>query len=975
VTPQPHLPTTKNDVQLKRFWMNAKVNLWFASSLCIVLLAACAADSPASLVKSARDYLAKGDSNAAVIQLRNALQKAPDNAEARYLLGTTLTERRDPGGAIKELRKALELGYPQDQALPALARALVDDGDSKDLVAEFGSTTLADPNAQAVFKTTVGNALLSLGKPKDAEGAFNAALAAKANDADALLGIATLRAGSGDIEGAKKIVDAVLVQPKPPLEASLFKARLMAAEGQSDAASALLVKLLDTNPDYVQARYPLVSLLIAKGDLEQASAQVAAIKKISKQDGRAYYYEAFIASRRGDLPAARDSILQVLKRSPEHVPSLLLAGEIEYRAKQFIQAEDYLRRALKLSPGLLYAQRMLAATYLRMGSPGRAIEVLQQPLSQGYRDPQLMAVAGEAYLAVGDFPKAAQYFTQTAALDPKNAAARTRLGQVRFAEGDADGAIRDLEAASALDPKVSTADLALIANLLRQNQFDQALAAVGRLETKEPNSALVYNVKGLVYLAKRDTANARANFDRALQIQPDFLPAVNNLAQLDRMDKKPDVARRRYEALLVKEPKNEQALLALAGFVQSLGGDPNEIESLLKKAVTANPQSINGRVALVAFYARKGDGKQALLAAQEANAALPNDPRTLELLGQTQQTTGDATQAVGTFSKLVAAQPGMVEPLLRLAGSLAASKEYDKAIEKLREALKINPEFFDAYKDIAVVYMMSGRPEQALVEIKAIQRRQPADARGYALEGDFWGGQQKWPQAESAFRTAQKSAPDDGMVAVKLHATVTNGGKGTAADTAADKWLQDHPKDVVLRSYLAERALKKPDYKAAARQYQALVGLQPDNAAFLNNLAWTTGELGDPKALSYAEKASALAPNNASVLDTLGVLLVKNGDVAQGLAKLQQAVQLAPNQSDPRLHLAKALIKAGDKAAARKELDALTEASSQASGKSATENQTAGAEQKSANASIGKPPPLTCGAGCAAEVAALLKTL
>ena len=103
---------------------------------------------------------------------------------------------------------------------------------------------------------------------------------------------------------------------------------------------------------------------------------------------------------------------------------------------------------------------------------------------------------------------------------------------------------------------------------------------------------------------------------------------------------------------------------------------------------------------------------------------------------------------------------------------------------------------------------------------------------------------------------------------------------------------------------------------------------------YLNNLAWVTGELDDPKALSYAEKASALAPANPAVLDTLGMLLVKKGDVTQGLEKLQKAAQLAPNQSDIRLHLAKALIKAGDKVAARKELEALAQASSQAAGKS-----------------------------------------
>jgi putative PEP-CTERM system TPR-repeat lipoprotein len=953
---------------------NALVTFGVVAGLC-VLLASCGGDSPEFLVKSARDYLDKGDSSAAVIQLRNALQKTPNNAEARYLLGTALIERRDPAGAVKELRMAVQLGYPADQALPALARALINDGDAKVLVTEFGASTLGSPDAQAAFKTTLGNAWVSLGKPQEAEAAFTAALSAKADFPDALLGLATLRAGGGDLDGARKIVDAVVAQPRAPPEASLLQAQLLLAKGQPEAARAVLEKVLEAKPDYLQARYQLASMLIAQGDLDQASAQVGAIRKVSKQDTRAYYFEALIAARRGNLPAAREAIQQVLKGTPRHVPSLLLAGEVEFRAAQFNQAEDYLRRALVGAPGLPYAERLLAATYLRLGSPAHALEVLQPSLNRGDRDPQLMAVAGEAYLAVGDFPKAAQYFTQTAALDPKNVAARTRLGQVRFAEGDTEGAIRDLEAASALDPNVSSADLALIANFLRQKQFDQALAAVGRFEKKQPNNPLVYNLKGIVYLAKRDIATARANFERALQIQSDYLPAVGNLAQLDRLDKKPDAARKRYEAILEKEPKNEQALLGFAGLLQSLSGDPNEIESLLKKAVTVSPQSINARLALVNFYVQKGDRKQALLAAQDANAALPNDPGALELLGQVQLATGEATQAVATFNKLVAARPGSVEPLMRLVRALVAVKDYDKAVERLREALAINPELFEGYREIVAIYAISGRTEQALREIKAIQRRWPSDARGYLLEGDLWGSQQKWAEAESAFKAAQKYAPDDGMLAVKLHVTMSSAGKGTAGEAAADKWLRDHPKDVVLRNYFGERALRKQDYKTAARYYQAIVAQQPDNAAFLNNLAWASGELGDPKALSYAEKASVLAPANPAILDTLGMLLVKKGDVTQGLEKLQQAAHLAPNQSDIRLHLAKALIKAGDKAAARKELDALAEASNQSAGKAAADDKSNSMAQKSAPAPAGKTPPLTCGPDCAAEVAALLKTL
>ena len=968
-----NLQINESDTTMKQPKWNALVKFGVVAGLC-VLLASCG-DSPESLVRSARDYLAKGDSSAAVIQLRNALQKEPNNAEARYLLGKVLIERRDSAGAVKELRMALQLGYPPEQTLPALARALIDDGDAKELVSEFGGTNLNSADAQAALKTTIGKALLSLRKPKEAEAAFSAALAAKADFAAALLGVATLRAADGNIQGAKKIVDDVLAQPHAPPEASLLKARLLIAENQRDEALAVLQKTVETNPDYLPAHYELVSLLIAKGDLELASAQVGAIRKASKQDVRAYYFDALIASQRRNLPAAREAIQQVLKSAPQHLPSLLLAGEVELRAGQFNQAQDYLRRALSGSPGLPYAERLLAATYLRLGIPARAVEVLQPQLNRGNRDPQLMAVAGEAYLAVGDFPKAAQYFAQTTALDPKNATARMRLGQARFAEGDVDGAIRDLEAASALDPNVSPADLALIANLIRQKQFDQALAAVARLEKKQPNNPLVYNLKGIVYLTKRDIATARANFERALQIQSDYLPAIGNLAQLDRLDKKPDAARKRYEAILEKEPKNEQALLGYAGLVQSLRGDPSEIESLLKKALTANPQSISARTALVNFYIQRGDGKQAQLAAQDANAALPNDPRTLEMLGQVQLATGDAMLAVGTFNKLVAARPGSVEPLIRLARALVAVKDYDKAVEKLREALAINPEVYEAYREIVVIYAMSGRTEQALREIKSIQRRQPDDARGYILEGDLWGSQQKWAEAESAFKAAQKRAPDDGMVAVKLHATLSGGGKNAAADAAADKWLREHPKDVVLHNYLGERALRKQDYKSAARHYQAMVAQQPDNVIFLNNLAWVSGELGDAKAMSYAEKAFALAPTNPAILDTLGTLLVKKGDLTQGLDKLQQAAQLAPNQSAIRLHLAKALIKGGDKAAARKELDALAEASSQSADKTAADDKGTSAAQKSAPAPAGKTPPLTCGPDCAAEVAALLKTL
>jgi Tfp pilus assembly protein PilF len=108
--------------------------------------------------------------------------------------------------------------------------------------------------------------------------------------------------------------------------------------------------------------------------------------------------------------------------------------------------------------------------------------------------------------------------------------------------------------------------------------------------------------------------------------------------------------------------------------------------------------------------------------------------------------------------------------------------------------------------------------------------------------------------------------------------------------------------------------------KAAIQQFQAVLKEDPKNLVALNNLATAYQQEKDPRALEYAEKAHALAPDSAAVLDTLGWILVEQGNTARGLPLLQKAVSLAPAAPDIRYHLAAALARTGDNAAARKEL-------------------------------------------------------
>ena len=192
-----------------------------------------AATSPRRWWPRPRSYLAKNDRNAAVIQLKNALQKNPDLAEARFLLGKALLEAGDLAAAEKELRKAAELKYPPDQVAPLLARALVSRGDYKKVIDEFAKADVTSPESKADLQTTLGQAWLAMGDVEAARAAFAAALAAQPGYAPALLGEARLKAGSGDLPGAMALVEAALAKSPTLTEGWQLKGDIASAQGQA----------------------------------------------------------------------------------------------------------------------------------------------------------------------------------------------------------------------------------------------------------------------------------------------------------------------------------------------------------------------------------------------------------------------------------------------------------------------------------------------------------------------------------------------------------------------------------------------------------------------------------------------------------------------------------------------------------------------------------------------------------------------
>ena len=108
----------------------------------------------------------------------------------------------------------------------------------------------------------------------------------------------------------------------------------------------------------------------------------------------------------------------------------------------------------------------------------------------------------------------------------------------------------------------------------------------------------------------------------------------------------------------------------------------------------------------------------------------------------------------------------------------------------------------------------------------------------------------------------------------------------------------------------------------AEEHLQAVLGKRPNNAIALNNLAWVYQAKGDSRARGLAQRAHFLAPSGETS-DTLGWIMTKEGDAADALPLLKEAVQRRPNDRTVKFHLASALNAVGKPDEAAQALDAI----------------------------------------------------
>ena len=884
-------------------------------------LAACSGEGPQDQLAAAKDALDKSDARAAAIHLKNTIQQDPASAEARYLLGKLLLEGGDPVAAAVELVKAEELQIPPELVLPELARARLALGEEARVIAQYAQLRLGDPAATADLMTSVAVAYAMQSNTARAREALEVALKAKPGYAQAVIVQARLKSGEGDFDGALALLDGVLASAPDNERAGVLKGEILNT-AKKDGAGALQAyrKVLASNPKSVAAHSALVKLLSAQGKDGEARAQLDELKKVAPSHPETLFFEAEAAFADKDYKRSREITNRMLKGMPESVRVLELAGMAELAMKQHTQAEAFLAKAVKIAPDRLRPRQLLARTYLSANQPDKVAEALKPVLESKTVDGPTLSLAGQAWLQMGDTKRAETAFQAAAKVAPDDPQVRTTAALAQLARGNG-GAVADLEKIAAQDSGLN-ADLALVSARLAQKDLAGALKAIDGIERKLPGQPVADNLRGRVQLIKGDRPAAAKAFEAALAKDANFFPAIAGLASIELAGGKPEAARKRFEDAAQAQPGNYQIFMALAELKVLTGGTSASAVQLLRDAVKAAPGASMPHLALVNQLLGIGENQQALAAAQAATAALPADLDIMQALGRAQLASGDGVQALATLKKAATLQPANPMHQLLLADVHVAAMDLKSAGEALRRALEIRPDLIQAKAGLARLALMERRPQDALAVAAEVQKLQPKLALGYTLEGDAETSRAHWDAAVAAYRKALQREPAT-VNMVRLHSTLRHAGRKLDADKAAAEWLKTRPGDVAFNLYLGDLAREAGDVAGAEARYRKVLDLQPDNVMALNNQAWLLVQQRKPGAVAMAEKAAALQPESAAVLDTLAAALAAEGKVTQAIEVQQRAVKHRPGDPGLRLSLARLYAKEGDKARARSELEDL----------------------------------------------------
>lgn len=837
-------------------------------------------------IDSGKEYLSNDELSSAIIQFKNQLKKDPKDAEARYLLGTAYIQDKDYNAAKKELSRAYKLAPDNDEYRLFYAESLLLTGNSTQaftlLEKEIGDIQLDIKRMEFIAQIHIVN------KQNDKAQKLLQQLLNKDIKSDQKAKIELLLAkialSENQLEKASQLIQSSLETTPDDLEALNIKGTLLYLSKDYPQAINLYSQLIEKNPDSVMFNLQRARLYMITNQGVKAEDDLNHLLSLNNKNIFANHLMSKLKLQEKDYKSAADYSQKVLSVNPSYNDALLVSGASNYFLGRFNQAEKSLSLYITKNPNDPYAHGMIADIYIQQKKYQTAITIIEGMDNKVLKNnPLLLKTLRSAYIATGENKKAIAILESLG----KTESIDKMLQEAKIIEdlnnsSDMSLAIKKLEDYSNKYPKnTKKIDYFLINYYIQQNQLDKAenkLVSLLKVTTDDPN---LYTFKAALEIKKLNTAQAKVDFDQAILLDQNNIPANMGLAQLAVNENNRILAEEYYEKIIKIDDKYSNAYVSLYQLAFN-NQEFEQAEEYLLQAYNKNSGDVTAQLQVAAFmavfYKKTNNTDQLKWLENNLSADYPNNIAVLSFLAKIQIKLKQYDDAEASLHKIIYDNENDTEHRLLLANILIEqNKQEDLIIELIDDVLKVEEDNTFALQ-LKISQLIKTNDFGTAIHI-AKQRTGlfPNNPIGPTLEGDIYSAEQKPDLALLSYKNAYSIEPN-----------------------------------TYLANKLALLYQRKSEHKIASRYYKDILKHEPNNTVALNNISWAYFQLNDlQQALYYAEKAYKNDPNFAPIIDNYAYILLADKQVEKALKLFFTAAKLAPNNKNIQFHLAKAYYEKG----------------------------------------------------------------
>ncbi|OGL41021.1 MAG: hypothetical protein A2043_01930 [Candidatus Schekmanbacteria bacterium GWA2_38_9] len=230
--------------------------------------------------------------------------------------------------------------------------------------------------------------------------------------------------------------------------------------------------------------------------------------------------------------------------------------------------------------------------------------------------------------------------------------------------------------------------------------------------------------------------------------------------------------------------------------------------------------------------------------------------------------------------------------------------DHEKGLKHIKEALEINPYYWDAHFNLATIYSKKGKYEQALKELKTVLELNPNFFRAYINAGNIYRQIGATDKAIEAYKKAIEIDKKSGDPHYNLALLFSNNGLFDDAVKEYKEAIKLDPTLAKAYNNLGNIYFKKGLFKEAIEEYKIAVRQNPNLYEVYNNLGSALNEAGNSnEAIKYLKIAARLKKTEIIPHLNLGKIYMEKKMFKDAIEEFERVLDLKPDYYQSHISL------------------------------------------------------------------------